>query len=91
MESCGQILDKLTEIYALIGNIVENGLVAIALIFYVANLHIEPQTLGYLTTLNHGVMLAGLSLTELIKIYRTRNAIDTLDIVGRFQISLLNL
>ena len=39
-EHFGQHLDELAEIYALIGNVVEDGLVAIALVLYVTNLHL---------------------------------------------------
>ena len=41
VEGYCQVLDELTEIHTLVGDIIEDCLVAIALIFYVANLHVE--------------------------------------------------
>ena len=54
-----QHLDELAEIDALVGNVVEDGLVAVALIFHVAYLHVQSEVLGNLARLDHGVVLAG--------------------------------
>ena len=91
MERSGQILDELTEVYALVGNIVEDGLVAVALIFYIAYLHLQSQILGYLATLNHRGMLPGLGFLVFLHVHLTRYAVDALDVVGTLQVGFLQL
>ena len=91
MEGSCQILDELTEVDTFISDVVENGLVAIALIFHITDLHVESQSLGDDTTLNHGRMLTGLCLTELLHINLAGYAVDTFDVVGRFEVGLLDL
>ena len=58
VEGVGKNLDELTEVYALVCDIVENRFVAVALIFHVANLHVKIKILGNLARLNHRVVLA---------------------------------
>ena len=41
MEGGSEVLDELSEVYTLVGDVVEDGLVAIALILHVANLHVS--------------------------------------------------
>ena len=53
MEGSCQVFDELTEVHALVSDIVEDGLVAITLILHIANLHVESKSLSYLATLNH--------------------------------------
>ena len=53
-ERLGQHLDQLAEVHALIRDVIENRLVAIALIFHVANLHIQSQVRRYLAGADHG-------------------------------------
>ena len=91
MEGGSEVFDELTEIDALIGNVVEDGFVTVALIFHVANLHLETQSLGNLATLNHSGMLAALGFLILLHIYGTCYAIDTLDVIGGLQVCLLQL
>ena len=82
MESSSQILDQLTEIHTFVGNIIEDGFVAVALILHITNLHVQSQTFGYLAALNHRGMLTGLCLLELLDVGLAGNAVDTFDIVG---------
>ena len=74
-ESLRQHLDKLSEIHTLIGNVVENGLVAVSLIFHIANLHVQMQVLGNLAGLQHGFMFAGLGLLKFFQIAIAGNAV----------------
>ena len=48
MECVGQHLDELTEIDSFLGYVVEDGLVAVALILHIADFHVQSQSLGYL-------------------------------------------
>ena len=91
MEGYCQVLNELTEIHTLISDIVEDGLVAITLVLHVANLHVETQALGYLTTLDHGRVLASLRLTPFLDVVLAGYAIDTFDIIGRLDVHLLEL
>ena len=68
LEGVGKDLDELAEVHSLIGYVVEDGLVAVALIFDVADLHVEVERFGYLACADHGVVLAGLCLFVFLKI-----------------------
>ncbi len=59
MEGIGKHLDELAEIDTLVSDIVEDGLVAVALIFHVADLHLQSQVLGYLTALESWCRVRG--------------------------------
>ena len=91
MESGSQILNQLPEVHTLISDIVEDGLVAIALILHIANLHLQTESLGNHTTLYHRRVLASLRLAELLHINLTGNTVNALDVISRFQIGLLDL
>ena len=91
MEGRSQILDQLAEVHTTVGDIIEDGLVAVALILHVADLHVQSETFGNLSALDHRAVLTGLCLAELIHIRRTGDAVDALDVVGRFQIGFLYL
>ena len=91
MEGFSQHLDELTEIHASIGDIVEDGFIAVTLVLHIANLHLQPQVLGNLAAANHGLMLARLGLLVLLHIYRAHLAIDVLDVVHVFWRITLNL
>lgn len=68
LERVGQHLYKLTEVYTLVGYVIEYRLVAVALIFDIAYLHLQMQILGYLAGADHSVDLAGLGLLKLLDI-----------------------
>ena len=53
MESGCKVFDELAEIHAFVRNIVEYCLVAIALLLHVAYLHLQSESLGYLSALYH--------------------------------------
>ena len=91
MEGVGKHLDELAEVHTLVCDIVEDGLVAVALIFHVTNLHLQSEVLGYLTTLNHRGVFAVLSLVILVHVHRLGDAIDALDVVSRLEVGLLHL
>ena len=91
MEGLGQHLYELPEVYPLVGNVVEDGLVAIALILHVANLHLQSQVLCYLPALYHGVVLAALGLGILVHVHLLGKPVHPLDVVGRLYVCLLYL
>lgn len=74
LEGFGQNLDKLAEVYTFVGDIVENSLIAVALVLYVANLHIEAEAFGYLAGAYHGIVLSGLCLLEFLDVGRLGEA-----------------
>ena len=61
-----QHLNKLSEVYSFVRNVVENGLVTVALIFYIADFHLQSQFFCYLSALYHRVVFATLSLFVLV-------------------------
>ena len=91
VESVGEHLDELSEVDALVCNVVENGFVAVALIFHIADFHLQSQLFGYLSALNHGVMFAAFRLVILLHVYGFGYAVDALYVVGRLQVRLLYL
>ena len=91
MECRSQVLDELTEVDTFVGNIIENGFLAVALILYVANLHLQTQPLGNLTALNHRRMLALFGFLVLVHIDGTSQTIDTADVFSTLQIGFLDL
>ena len=91
MESVGKHLDELAEVDTLIGYIIENSLIAVALILHITNLHLQAKVLGYLSALNHCAVLTALSLVILVHIHRLGNAVDPLYVVSRLKVGLLQL
>ena len=66
----GQHLDKLTKVYTLVGDVIEDSFIAIALVFYVADLHFQSEIFGDLSTLNHRIVFPTLGFGILIHISR---------------------
>ena len=91
MESLGQHLDELPEVDTLVGDVVEDGFVAVALILHIAYFHLQSEVFGYLPALYHGVVLATFGLVVFVHVHRFGYAVDTLDVVGRLQVGLLHL
>ena len=69
-ECIGKNLDELTEVDAFVGDIIEYRFVAIALIFHVADLHVEFQIFGNLACADHRVVLFGSGFLESVEIGR---------------------
>lgn len=74
LECLGKYLDKLTEVYTLVGDVIEYGLVAVALVLNVAYLHVQPQALGNLAGANHGIVFARLGLFVFLDVDRLGEA-----------------
>ena len=91
MEGGSKVFDKLSEVDTLVSDVIENRFIAVPLVFYVANLHLQSQSLGNLAALNHRGMLTTLGLLVFFHIYRACQAVDTTDIFSRFEICLLHL
>ena len=71
-----QYLDQLTEIDPFVCNVVENSLVAVTLILYISNFHVEPQAGCNLAGTNHRVVFLGLCLFVLLNVVGFGLAID---------------
>ena len=91
MEGGCQVFNQLAEVHALVGDIIEDGLLAVALIFHVANLHLQTQVLGNLTTLNHRLVLASLGLVIFVHVHLAGQAIHALNLLAALQVGLLHL
>ena len=91
MKGVGQDLDETAEINACIGNVVEDGFVAIALIFDIADFHVQLQIFGNLSTLNHRAVFAAACLFPLVDVGRTCFTVDTLDVGRTFDLRLFHL
>ena len=91
MESRGKILDELAEVNALVGDVIEDSLVAVALELHVADFHLQSQSLGYLAALYHSVVFACLCLTVFVHVDRLCLTVDALDVVGILDVSLAEL
>ena len=91
VEGLCQHFYELAEVNALVGYVVEYGLVAVALILHVANLHLQSQVLGYLPALDHRLVLARLGLAVFVHVDGSGYSVYALDVVGRLQVGLLYL
>ena len=61
MKVIGQDTNQLAEIDTSLCDVVEDGLVAVALKLHIADLHIQPQFSGDLSGADHGLMFSRLS------------------------------
>ena len=91
MEGGGQVFDELTEVDALVGDVVEDGLLSVSLILHVANLHLQSQSGGNLAALNHRLVLACLGLAVFVHVHLACQSVDALDVVLALQVGLLHL
>ena len=91
VERVSQHLDELSEVHSFVGDIVEDGLVAVALIFHVTNLHLQFQVFCNLAALNHGAVFAAFGFEILVHIHLFRMAIDAFDVVWRLDVHLFQL
>ena len=91
MERIGKHFDELAEVHALIGNVIEYGFIAVALILYVANFHVEFETFGDLARLNHSVVFASLGFLEFFDVGRLGFAVDAFDLGIGLDVGALHL
>ena len=78
-ESFGQYLDELPEVHASVRDIVENGFVPVALVFHIADFHLQSQFLGNLARTYHGVVLTAFGLFVLFHVHRFGFAVHPFD------------
>ena len=90
-EGFGQHLDELTEVDAGIGNVIKDGFVAVALIFHVADFHIQIEFLGYLAGTYHGVLFQRFGFLVLLDVSGACLAVDALDFCAGFEAGLAHL
>ena len=91
MEGFGKYLDELSEVHTSVGNVVEDCLVAVSLVFHIAYLHIQVEAQSYLAGTNHGGVLACLRFVVFLHIHRLCLAVDALDVGFRFDAGFLHL
>ena len=91
MESICQYLNQLTEVYTLVGNIIENSLVAVSLIFHITDFHVEIQVECNLSGAYHGAMFASFGFIIFVHIYLFGFTVDTLDISLRLDVRFSHL
>ena len=91
VEGVGEHLDELSEIYTLVGNIIEYRLVAVALVFHVTDFHLQSKVFGYLSALNHGAVLSSLGLMVFVHVGWACYTIDALDVISRLKVGFLYL
>ena len=80
MESLRKDLDKFAEVDTLVGYVVEYRLELVALILYVANLHIQTHIGGNLSRGNHCLVLQGYGLLPALDVVGTCLAVYLLKI-----------
>ena len=76
VELFGKILDELTEVHAAIGNVIEDGLGAVALEFHVADFHFQAQVIGQYAGSDHGFLFPGYGFLPTLYVVWTRFAVD---------------
>ena len=91
MESVGKHLNQLAEVYAFIGNVVEDCFVAVSLIFHIPDFHIEVEVKSDLAGTYHRAVFTRFRLVILVHIHRFGFAVDALDIRFRLDICLTHL
>ena len=77
LESLGKHLDELAEVDTLVGYVVEDGLVAVTLVFHIADFHVELEVGGDFAGAYHGVVLAGAGLLVTLEVRSLRLAEHT--------------
>ena len=68
--------DELAEVHTPVSDVVEDRLVAIALIFDVPDLHVEAQRRGYLSSLDHRRLFTALGFLPALEVTRAGDAVD---------------
>ena len=91
MEGFGQHFDELSEVHSFVCNIVEDGLVAVTLVFHIADFHVQAQSFGNLTALDHGVVFPAFGLSVFVPIRWPCDAVDAFDVISRLQVGLFQL
>ena len=91
MEGIGENLDELAEVHTFVSDVIEDSLVAVSLIFYITYFHLQTEIFGNLSALDHGAVFTALSLLAFVKIHLLGDTVDTLDIILRLEVCLLNL
>ena len=68
LESVGKNTDKLAEVDAVVGYIIENRLSSVALIFHIADLHVQAEVFGDFAGADHRGVLARAGLLEFLEV-----------------------
>ena len=90
-ESFGKYLNQLAEVHTLVSNVVENSLVAVALIFHITDFHIQIQVQRNLAGTDHGRMFLCFRFVELLHIHRFRFPVDSLYFRIGLEVGFLHL
>ena len=81
MELLGKIFDQLTEVHSTIGNVVEDGLGAVALELNIANLHFQAKVVCQHSGTDHGFLLTGNGILPALDVKGTRLAVNLLELL----------
>ena len=91
VEGVGQHANELAEVNASVGNVVENRFVAVALIFDIADFHIQLERFGDLSALDHRVVLTTAGFVPFFDVGGAGFAIHALDFAGALGLCLFHL
>ena len=91
-EDLGQHLDELPEVDPVVGDVIEDGLVAVALILDIAYFHVQVEVFGYLAGPQHGGVFTGLGLAVFFEIIGLGLTVNTFEVgVIKFHAVLAHL
>ena len=91
VKGVGQHANQFAKVHTRIGNIVEYRLVAVALIFDVADFHVQLERFGNLSALDHRVVLSAACLLPFFEVCGARFSVDAFDLTGVFGLCLFHL
>ena len=91
MECFGQYLNEFPEVHTGVGNVVKDSLVAVTLIFYVADFHVQTQLIGDLSGAYHRVVFPRFRFFVLFEVNGLGDAIDAAYFRVAFQVGLPHL
>lgn len=81
MEAVGEYADELSEVDAFVGDVVEDGFGFVALVFYVADFHVEMQVFRDFSGLEHGALLECFCFFPFFEVEVARDAIDAPELI----------
>ena len=90
-ESFGKYLNQLAEVHTFVSNVVEDGLIAVALIFHITDFHIQVQVQCDLAGTDHGRMFLCFRFVEFLHIHRFCFPVDSLYFNISLEVGLLHL
>ena len=90
-ESFGKHFDELAEIHTSISDVIEDGFAAVALIFHVADFHLQAQVFGNLAGTYHSVVFPALGFLVFLDVCGFGLSINPFNFLFRFEVGLFDL